>query len=420
MECIPQCTTKTITEPSEAYYIFSEADSTQAFEGFKGHSESKSGYWVTEYDHPLKFDLMQKVFVAATNATPHAYLKNIMDTYFSFCTYDATSIDDSFAAMDIPAFNGQSVAYVFRFFDILKTRWWWVEKTSLIIHWDDGTTDGGKHIRFGTEPVIVPECIPQDPVDAVTIIGGYLNGTKLTSTAHATTPGSVEIVEKFPSIVTQALLDTMSAAGLAMWGQAQIFYTVGTGKRGLHQYGNTCTFDSGPQPKFDTGSITAYIHGAMYDLVEKTGKVTLGVYLSVPSRPRDKVQETLQLIDNVEQHIHWTWRDPAAWDFLIAGLTDNTNFNDLDVSAIVGVKKMLVSLRIVCVDNAASSIISIKTKGQTNAYNSLSIRTNVSTVAIETTGLVETDSNGILSISCTPKPTDWTGIYIGVRGYKDA
>ena len=80
MECIPQCTTKTTTEPSEAYYIFSEADSTQAFEGFKGHSESKSGYWVTEYDHPLKFDLMQKVFVAATNATPHAYLKFIMDT----------------------------------------------------------------------------------------------------------------------------------------------------------------------------------------------------------------------------------------------------------------------------------------------------------------------------------------------------
>ena len=302
IEGIPTCTTLTKVKPTEAYYIFSESDDTQAFEGFKDKSTSKAGYWETQYIHPLAYDLSTPVYIAATNATPHAYIKSLIDTYFKFCDYSATSIDDSFAAMDFPAYNGQSAAYVIRAISQLKANWLYCAKTSLTLYWNDGTTNGAKHIRFGTEPVINAEQ-EGDPIaaDSVTLTGGFLAGTRLTSTAHATTPGSVDVTENFPEIVTQTPLDNMSAAMLAVYEQAQIYWTVGSAKRGLHQIGNTMLFDSGG--KLATGELTVFIHGASYDLVEKKSFVRLGKYMMLPYRSRLKPQELNQLIDNVEKNV---------------------------------------------------------------------------------------------------------------------
>ena len=272
----PTCTINSRTELTEDYYIFSESDGTQAYEGFKGKHTTDGGWYHTPIIHPAQYDMAIKVYIAATNATPHAYLKSLIDTYFKFCDYDATSIDDSFAAMDIPAFQNVSAAYVFRFFGILKGNWWYVMKDSLIIHWDDGSTASGKHQRYDTEIVKTPKEIPFDKVDSVTIIGGYVSGNILTSTAHATTPGSVNITEKFPQIVTQALLDTMSAAALALWEQAQIYYVAITAANGLYQYGRTGLFST--SKPLSVTEATFHIHSASFDLVEKTGRNTWGVY----------------------------------------------------------------------------------------------------------------------------------------------
>ncbi|MCJ7481523.1 MAG: LamG domain-containing protein [Thermodesulfovibrionales bacterium] len=396
---------------------------TQAFEGFRGDSVSDGGYYMTPIIHPLAYDLTQKVFIAATNATPHAYIKSMMDTYFKFCTYSATSIDDSFAAMDIPAFQGVSVSYVLRFFNILKTRWWYCDTHSLTIYWNDGTRYGGKDFVYTTEVMKNPVELPFDPVDSVTMLGGYLAGTKLTSTKHATTPGSTVIEEKFPQVITQALLDLLSAAGLAMWGLSQKFYTAIMAGNGLYQYGGTGVFAS--QKPLSVASAIYYFHSASFDLVERWGKLTVGKYMTVPPRSRDKVQETLQLVDNIEKTIHWTVRDYGLPDFDDNGaegtaLTDDVAWNDLDISAIIGAKTMRVQLHIMGKDNVVNSAVFVRTKGHTGVGCRCTIRTGVAAQEVSNYWIGHTDSAGVLQVQCVPKPTSWTQISVWVTGYKEA
>ena len=140
----------------------------------------------------------------------------------------------------------------------------------------------------------------------------------------------------------------------------------------------------------------------------------------LPPRQTDKVMENKQLIDNVEKNIHWTWRDPAAWEYDKTDLTDDVAWNDLDISAIVGAKKMLVSFLVVVRDGVAGSYVLIKTKGQTNSINRGTVYTQVNNVLNAAMFDVETDASGIIEIQCVPKPTDWTDIVIAIRGYKEA
>lgn len=417
-EQAPTCIVKTRTELTEDYYIFSESDETQAYEGFKGKHETDGGWYMTPIIHPLAFDLTTKVYIAATNATPHAYLKTMIDTYFLFCDYDATSIDDSFAAMDIPAFNNVSVSYVLRFFGILKKNWWYVEKTSLVFHWDDGTTASGKHFRSGTEIVKDPKAIPFDKIDSVTVTGGYdEDGVIYSSTNHTVLPGSVSIREKFPSIVDQTLLDAMSLSAREMWEQAQIYYTAVTAGNGLYQYGRTATFST--QKPLSVAADTYFIHSASYDLIELWGRLTLGVYMTLPPRETDRVQENKQLVDNIEKNIHWIPRHPTAADWTQATLpTDATGWQDLDLSALIDPGIQEVYVAVFGTDGAAGSWVNLRTNGSAITFGVRVITTQTATIPISNFMQLKTDVDGKIEYSTSPKPTDWTNIIINVLDYK--
>ena len=416
-ELAPTCIVKTRVELTEDYYIFSESDSTQAYEGFKGKHETDGGWFMTPIIHPLAYDLATKVYIAATNSTPHAYIKNVIDTYFKFCDYSATSIDDSFAAMDIPAFNNVSVSYVLRFFNILKKNWFYVEKTSLTVHWDDGTTASGKHFRYDTEIVKSPKKIPFDKIDLVTVTGGYdANGDIYSSTNHATTPGSVRILEKFPSIVDQTLLDAMSLSAREMWEQSQIFYTAVTAGNGLYQYGRTALFST--QKPLSVTEATYFIHSASYDLIERWGRLTMGVYMTLPPRQTDRVQENKQLVDNIEKNIHKTNLDGGV-DFDETDLTDvATTWTDLDLSSITGTGVQEVDLLVVVKDNLVGQFLFFRAKGL--SHGRCEIYTQVTNIKNAAHFPIFTDSAGKIEFYASQLPSVWTDIDITVRHKKDA
>jgi len=393
---------------------------TQDFEGFVDRKSQvhKSGFWNTTYKHPLWFDLQQPVYKAATNATPHAYIKDIIDTYFKFCRYTSISIDESFGAMDIPAYNGQSVAYVLRFFNILKKNWWYCDIHSLNIYWDDGTRYSGKNILFGTQPVINPFPFEQELINLVTMTGGYdSNGDLLTSTNHAATPGSQEITENFPEIVGQTLLDALSLAGREVWEQVQIYYTMSSAKRGLHQYGRTGRFSTGKP--LSLSEATFFIHSATYDLVTKISTVRIGVFMMLPFRSKLKGQELRQLVDNIEKNIHWVDRDTNTPIYDESTLTDDVAWNDYDLSAIVGTKKMMVYLHIEGVDNATGSKIWARPKGNTSDGPPF-VHSVIANQEAHDSRWIFTNTSGVIQIKCVPAPSSWTSIDVYLMDYRDA
>ena len=125
-------------------------------------------------------------------------------------------------------------------------------------------------------------------------------------------------------------------------------------------------------------------------------------------------------IQDVESKTTWTWRDPNAYDFTKTDLTDDTNWNDLDLSSIVGSKKSLVSIRCVSNDDVAGSSVSFRMKGHSLNYVNPQFVAYVANINHINTFLIETDSDGKIEIKCSPKPTDWSTVSIVVRGYRDA
>ena len=61
-------------------YKSSSGYQTQLFEGFKQLPTTKGGFVSTKYISGIAYDLNQTVELAASNATPHAWIKSIIDT----------------------------------------------------------------------------------------------------------------------------------------------------------------------------------------------------------------------------------------------------------------------------------------------------------------------------------------------------
>ena len=125
-------------------------------------------------------------------------------------------------------------------------------------------------------------------------------------------------------------------------------------------------------------------------------------------------------IQDVESKTTWTWRDPIDFDFDETNLTDDTNWNDLDLSSIVGSAKKLVLMRITAKDTTIDQTISIKRTANSNDYAIFQLRNNVANIYSSIHPTVETDSDGKIKIKCSAKPTDWDNIYIVIMGYRDA
>jgi cytoskeletal protein CcmA (bactofilin family) len=111
--------------------------------------------------------------------------------------------------------------------------------------------------------------------------------------------------------------------------------------------------------------------------------------------------------------------DPAAQDYLIANLVDDTNWNDLDLGTDVPVPSDVkaVLLTVSALDGAASSQLKFRKNGNSNEEAITSLITQVANVWMVHTFVMSCDTNQIIEIETAPKPTDWDNIQIVALGW---
>jgi len=106
--------------------------------------------------------------------------------------------------------------------------------------------------------------------------------------------------------------------------------------------------------------------------------------------------------------------DPSSWDFTVANFTTDGNWHDLDLSSIVPGGTKLVHMRIrLCTPSLAG--INFRKKGNTNAVNIATMKTQVASVYYYEDFFVPCDANRI--IQYLANDVSWTAIDVTVRGW---
>lgn len=126
------------------------------------------------------------------------------------------------------------------------------------------------------------------------------------------------------------------------------------------------------------------------------------------------------LYDKIESLPELIWRTPeetAAYDFVKGTLTDNTNWNDMDLTGIVPAGTTIAYIFFVIVDNAANSYMQLRKNGQTAVYQTHTLRTMVANVPNDNTLLVGLDGNLKCEVIFVPKPSSWSVINVIVLGW---
>lgn len=105
----------------------------------------------------------------------------------------------------------------------------------------------------------------------------------------------------------------------------------------------------------------------------------------------------------------------ASYDFTEATLTEDGNWYDMDLSAIVGAGVRLVLLKVDIVNTAAGQPGNLRTKGYTGNANIVTFFSVANNVHLCGDRWVLTDANGV--IEYVFNATTWSQINIGVRGW---
>lgn len=107
--------------------------------------------------------------------------------------------------------------------------------------------------------------------------------------------------------------------------------------------------------------------------------------------------------------------DPSGYDKQLSDLTTDGTWRDLDLSAIVPDGAKAVILRVNVQDDAAGNEFDLRKNGNSNAYNTFEIRTQVSGVSNIQSGIVFCDTSRVIEYYATN--TTWTHIYLVVLGW---
>ena len=152
----------------------------------------------------------------------------------------------------------------------------------------------------------------------------------------------------------------------------------------------------------------------------------MGIPAITKNDASDKVRQVLQSEDKritentaaIAATSSFTDRgDPSSFDFDETTLTDNTNWNNLDLSSIVDSGAKAVLLLVKGKDGSTSSLLSFRKNDNSNIINLGQVRTQVAAVVIQNDLVIPLDDNGVIEIKVVPKPTDWNDIDITVKGW---
>jgi len=113
----------------------------------------------------------------------------------------------------------------------------------------------------------------------------------------------------------------------------------------------------------------------------------------------------------------WRTPEPTNYDFLKTTLTDDTAWNELDLSNIIPPRAISVDILLQANDNLVNSFIHLRKKGQSGLYQKYEYRQEVANVQHNVAPTIAVDTNRKLEIRCNPKPTDWIEISICILGW---
>lgn len=107
--------------------------------------------------------------------------------------------------------------------------------------------------------------------------------------------------------------------------------------------------------------------------------------------------------------------DPTGYAFILANLTTDGTWRDLDFSSKVPVGTKVIRLRVSVRDDATGSIIQFRKKGDTNEVNVGLARAFILDMDLNHYFELALDENRVAQYNATN--TTWTGIYITVRSW---
>jgi hypothetical protein len=126
------------------------------------------------------------------------------------------------------------------------------------------------------------------------------------------------------------------------------------------------------------------------------------------------------IIENVgDKDTKFIWRsgNPATNDFEKTDLTDDTNWNDLDLSSIIPTNAIAVLIKVLVLDATANQYVHLRQNGQTQDKLTALTKNQVANIIVSLSHIVAVDSDRKLEIKCSVKPTDWTQISLMVLGW---
>ena len=285
----------------------------------------------------------------------------------------------------------------------------------------DGYGAGDNQLMIYDSNVSVPKLTPLTgkKYGRFLLFGGFKDGVRLESEL-VVDPNLLTYTDEYSEIVDQTELDAIALKLSTRWNLAVQQLTLTIFGQGFIQPGTDVLVTIS---QYSISGETWYVFASDYDAVRKRCDLILldaVIQPSIKDEVNTNISNLRQDVATVEAKTTWVWRDPTAWDYEKADFVDDTAWNDLDLSAIIGSGKKVIEIRLRIQDGVANSVIQFRTNGQTNAYNAVMRRTQVAAQIYETDFRIETDTDGVIEIDFSPKPTDWNVANIVIRGYRDA
>jgi len=107
--------------------------------------------------------------------------------------------------------------------------------------------------------------------------------------------------------------------------------------------------------------------------------------------------------------------DPAAIDFNLGDLITDSDWHDLDLSAIVPAGAKAVILRVDIMNSSAMSELQLRKNGNSNTQNTSKISTQANNIVFCSDMTVALDANRVIEYEAFP--FGWSAITMNVKGW---
>lgn len=281
-----------------------------------------------------------------------------------------------------------------------------------LCYWDIFSNGVIINEKFDGSPDLEHEPIKSSKV---IIYGGAPHGTTYKGVAYGE-PNFGTYWDEFDELDTQAKVDSMAAQILADKNKKLGKFHCKTYGLGHIYAGTSITLTCS---KYNINAETWYCVQSKYNPITDKNELWLTDAYWVPHVDRT-TENNRQAIGVLEERVTWIERGADVSDWDETDLVDDVNWNDLDLSGIIGVDKMDVRVHIDAEDNVVDSEISIRWNGCTCALGHHIIVTTVGNKPVHGNYDGGTGPLGKVEIKCIPKPLDWSSIDITVTRYRPA